>query len=88
MRTPLAIKDANGNDVIKKGKDVKKSLSGKNDVVQVREKWMTFVPKIVAQTIPMISWSDSYDNNIDTSYQGLSTFKVGGGRLNKSTRPA
>lgn len=51
--------DSDGNYIIKKGKVVQRTFDGKNDVVQVGEKWLTFIPaKLKDFTLPNNFWSE------------------------------
>jgi len=58
--------------VIEKGKLVKKSFEGKNDLYIVQEKWSTFLPKLLSFDIPISSWTDkSSGEEFSSSLKGL-----------------
>ena len=52
-------KDEDGKFIIKKGKVVQKVFKGKNDVVQVIDKWATFLPSLLKNfTVSQSFWSN------------------------------
>jgi hypothetical protein len=64
----LTLKDANGKDLVKKGKVVQRSFEGKNDVIQVGETWLTFIPEVLRNlSIPTTFFEREGSNPINFS---------------------